>query len=103
MSVALGAHLSESQLVTSNKSAVKSIMQGTAPKNSKSQQVRRISHRREPVSVVPARAQWGGSPLQPSKTTRDSPRRTSGEQVVSGGWRANQDSNWRSTELLAMA
>ena len=35
-----------------------------------SQQVRRISARRERISAVSAWAQWGASPLQPSKTTR---------------------------------
>ena len=36
-----------------------------------SQQVRRISARRERISAVSAWAQWGAPPLQPSKTTRN--------------------------------
>ena len=42
-----------------------------SPLNWQSQQVRRISAWREPISAVSAWVRWGASPLQPSKTTRN--------------------------------
>ena len=53
--------------------------------NGRSQQVRRIAARRERISAVSAWAQWGASPLQPSKTTRNFRLRERAENGFAGG------------------
>ena len=86
------AVLSESDLVASKNVTMKTYPE--APHQiTQSQQVRRISARRERISAVSAWAQWGASRLQPSKTTRNSGRASERRTGLREGWRRDRDSN----------